>query len=463
MKKILLSLPFLAGLTANAQNAVVSPQFGGGDFENLKARWVSCSPVEEQPLASSASQDASYQLPVPLAYLGTVAKSDNAVCNLLFRHKAVNEGAYMLASADKAVTYKDLSSGFPAAWKWNLPGTDTPVVSTQDANVTYSTPGVFDFPTLQVTTSNGTSSYNPGLKMKVGGKAEITTIDCRSWGETYMLSALQYGDKGFLGGTNSLDLVGFGNLFMLGTDDVYLDGVNVYLLHKPTKFKENATLKLQVWMTDISTDGVSLAYTPVEGAFLKMKDIKADGEDGAWTPIEGGAVAQFKFDEPLSMYGKTTFFVSVEGFGDDPASEDFAMLLDMMGKPMDEVTASNLLSHNSFARLKGENDYLRPINSYGGGTGTFAICPLISFPGSLSAIRGVTTSDKVGLKVHFCDDSSIEVLSSVDGRVVVYDVLGQKISMGTIESGRGVISVPSADHGLFIVKGPNDKTAKIIR
>lgn len=402
-------------------------------------------------------------MPVPLTYLGTISQSDNAVCNLLFRHKDINGGAYLLASADKQVSFVDQSAGNPSSWQWSVPGSETPVVNTKDAKVTYSTPGVFALPTLQVSTSSGTSSYSPGLTLKVGGQAELTTMDCRSWGETYMLSALQYGENGFLGGTNSQDMVGYGNLFMLGTDDVYLDGVNVYLLHKPTKFKENARLKLQVWMPDISTGGVTLAYTPVEGAFLKMKDIKADGEDGAWAPIEGGAVAQFKFDEPLSMYGKTTFFVSIEGFSNDPSNEDFVMLMDVMGKTMDEVTASNLLSHNSFVRQNGESDYLRPVNAYGGGTGTFAICPLISFPGSLSRVDAVKAKEGQSFLAHFVSNSVIEVVSSAQGPVVIYNASGQKLAQGVVSNGRTVVDVPHAGHGIYVVKGPGNQSAKILR
>lgn len=463
MKRSLLALITMSSLATSAQTAIDVTHFWGGKFESVENTWVSTTPTEKQSLALSTSQEANYQLPVPLAYLGTVSQSDNAVCNLLFRHKAINGGAYLLASADKEVSFVDKSTGFPMSWQWSVPGSNTPLVTTKNAKVTYSTPGVFAMPTLQVTTTNGTSSYTPNLTIKVGGQAELTTMDCRSWGETYMLSALQYGNDGFLGGTNARDLVGYGNLFMLGTDDVYLDGVNVYLLHKPTKFDENATLRLQVWMTDISTNSVSLAYTPVEGAFLKMKDIKADGEDGAWAPIEGGAVAQFKFDEPLSMYGKTTFFVSVEGFSNDPTTEDFVMLMDVMGKPMDEVTSANMLSHNSFARLKGENDYLRPISSYGGGTGTFAICPLISFPGSLSGVQGVKTSKENSFYAHFVSNTGIEVKSSEDGNVAVYNAAGQMLSQGVISNGRAIVNVSNVGHGIYLVKGPKAKTAKILR
>ena len=463
MKRSLLSLIAVTSLVANAQSAMNIAQFWGGKFDKVENTWISTTPTENQSLNLSTSQEANYQLPVPRTYLGTIPHSDNAVGNLRFRHKAINGGAYLLASADKEVSFIDKSTGLPTSWLWKVPGSNTPSVTTKNAKVTYSTPGVFAMPTLQVTTANGTSSYTPNLTIKVGGQAELTTMDCRSWGETYMLSALQYGNDGFLGGTNARDLVGFGNLFMLGTDDVYLDGVNVYLLHKPTKFKENATLKLQVWMTDITTNGVSLAYTPVEGAFLKMKDIKADGEDGAWAPIEGGAVAQFKFDEPLSMYGKTTFFVSVEGFSNDPATEDFAMLMDVMGKPMDEVTSANMLSHNSFARQKGESDYLRPISSYGGGTGTFAICPLISFPGSLSSVQGVKDSKDKTFTAHFVSDSKIEVLDSEDGNVAIYNTAGQKIGQGVISNSRAVVEIPNAGHGLYLVKGSNNKTVKILR
>lgn len=435
------------------------------------AQYETAAPVKTTPKETAAPMRASanttakvsYQNPVPLAYLGTISQDDNAVCNLLFRHKDVNGGAWLLASSDKAVSYKGTTTGIATAWQWSIPGATPSTSTAQTVSANYSAPGIYDMPTLSVTTADGPLTYKPDLTIKVGGESEITTIDCRDWGSTYMLSAFPYAEGGYMGGTNALDIVGWGNLFMLGTDDAYLNGINLYLLSKPTKYAEDARLKVQVWMTNITDGSVSLAYTPVEGGYISMKDIKADGEDGAWSPIYGGAVATLTLDEPLSLYGKTIFFVSVEGFSNDPATEDFCLLTDVMGKQMDEVTASNLLSHNSFARQKGETDYLRPINSYGGGTGSFAICPIISIPADPAGINAPSANKNGGFSAHFVDDAVIEVTSADEGSVSVCDASGRTIARGSVVGGNGKITLSSAPCGLYIVSGPGGKSMKILK
>ena len=411
--------------------------------------------------AASAS-GASYDLPVTLSNLGTINTADNVVCNRLFRHKAINGGAFYLASSDKEVTYKNTSTDGYTSCKWNVPGADTVEVTTTDATVQYSAPGIYAMPTLTTTSSTGTSTYKSDYTIKVGGQSEVTTIDCREWFSTYLLSALTYGEQGYMGGTNSVDLVGFGNLFMLGTEESMLDGVNIYLLKKPTMYEEGAKLKVQVWMTNIDGTNANLTYYPIEGTYYNMADIKTD-DDGVWTPIDGGAVMQIRFSESLDLYGKNPFFVSVEGFGSDPTKEDFCLLTDIYGKSLDEVTASNLLAHNSFARLSSETSYLRPISSYGGGTGSFAICPIISIPGDGTGISDVTTQ-RHSFVARMTSDTTIEVASAADGKVTVADQTGRTIATGTVSGGKATISVPAlSGHGLYIVSGPNHKTAKILK
>ena len=429
-----------------------------------KSELLTATTKSKSLAAATSSIKADYKLPVPLAYLGTISAEDNANSNLLFKHKAINEGAWLLASSDKKTSYVNQSTGNASSSLWTVPGSDPSSFNTSDIQVAYSKPGVYNMPTLKVKSGAESDSYTAPYTIKVGGTSEITTIDCREWGSTYMLSAAEYGNgQGYVGGTNAVDLVGYGNLFMLGTDDAFLDGVNVYLLKKPTKFKEDAKITVQVWMTSITESGVQLAYLPVEGAVVKMKDIKADGEDGAWCPIYDGGLAQVKFSEPLSMYGKTTFFVSVEGFSNDPATEDFVLLKDMLGKELDETQLYSLLCHTSFARQKGETDYLRPINTYGGGTGSFAICPIIRIPDSATGINAATSKDSKRLVARFCDANTIEVVAPADGNVTVTDASGATIAQGSIANGKARIYVADAGHGLYVVSGPNGQTAKILR
>ena len=60
---------------------------------------VACKPKAELRAAQAIiTTDAQYALPVPLRNIATIKQEDNAVCNLLVRHKAINGGAWLLAS-----------------------------------------------------------------------------------------------------------------------------------------------------------------------------------------------------------------------------------------------------------------------------------------------------------------------------------------------------------------------------
>lgn len=426
---------------------------------------LKCSPKASSNRVAEVSSQPLYDFPVALSNLGTISLSDSAVCNYLFKHKSINGGAWMLASSDKPVVYKATEISGATSWDWIVPGAENMTMSGRKISVRYTIPGVYAMPTLTITTNNGEKlTYTPEETIKVGGTSEITTINYRKWGETAMLAALPYADNGgYVGGTNSLNIVGWGNLFMSGTDDAYIDGVNVYLHHKPTKFKDDAQLILRVWMTNITSTSLDLTYLPVEAVAMPMKNIKADGEDGAWAPIYDGAVAQFKFDQPLSIYGKNPFFVTVEGFSNDPSTEDFCMLVDIIGRNMDEETSSNMLAHNSFARLKGEDKYLRPINSYGGGTGSFAICPILRTPDQGTGIKAIHLNSDDRMHARFIDDSTIMIESEQDGQAIVTDANGKLFGRVQIINGKATVNIPARGHNLYIVSGPKGSIAKIIR
>lgn len=271
-------------------------------------------------------QEVSYPHPAVLSNIGTISVENRAVCNLLTRHKAINQEAHILVSSDKPVLFMGQAPEAVSAWQWTAPGASNPNQTTQNVQFEYKTPGVYDYTTLVATTSKGKTTYKPDLKLKVGGASELTTIDMQEWGKTYLLGTQNFEGGpdvgGYIGGTNNKDIVGFGNLFMFGTDEAYMDGVNIYFHHKPKKFKAGAQLRMQVWLSFISEDELNFTYLPIEGALLKMEDIKADGEDGAWALTQEGAVASFAFETPIDLHGKPIVFISVEGFSNDPSTED---------------------------------------------------------------------------------------------------------------------------------------------
>ena len=434
------------------------------------------------PALTEENLEANYTMPEVLRNLGAKSTENQPVCNLLTRHKSINEGAYVWAPLGTPVKFFDQSTGNPTAWSWYTPGGITEHHDTQNVEVTYWKAGVYDMPTLDVTYADGTTaSYTPEMsmtsaggyeKVKTGGTVEITTVDMRrhdSFGgldntATYCLGAMTYGDPnvdGYVGGTNNRQVKGWGNFFMIAQDDAYLDGVNIYLNHKPTRYAEGAQIVMQVWLPNITDESIFFTYLPLEAQVIGFEEFKADGEDGAWCFTYEGAVANIKFDSPIDLYGKPYFFISIEGFSQDPTTEDFCLLTDIKGVTLDEMSQYNLLAHNSFGRFDGEYDYLRPISSYGGGNASFLICPLIrSGISELDAIDNVMTLPSFDAGSH---NGNIVVASAEACQVAVYDVAGKLVLNTQVAAGETVIEAQSLRQGIYIVRASNGNAVKILK
>ncbi len=442
-----------------------------------------------------ASSEAYYAMPAVLSNIGTHSSDNIPVCNYLTRHKSINGGAFLWAPFETPVKYIDQSSGAPTAWMWSIPGAAETTQATQNAEARYLYEGIFDMPTLTVTTANGQSSYTPSMSMtsaggneqvKVGGTAEITAADMRVSAQlydpntstcfpanaTYALGAMGYeSNGGYVGGSNNRGITGWGNFYMVGHDELELTGVNVYFHHKPTKYAAEAKVTLNVWVPLITETNIYFTQNPntggypIESAFIKYSDIKADGEDGAWALTYDGAVANITFPTPIDLYGKPYIFISIDGFSQDPANDDLCLLTDLKGKALNDFEKANLLSHNSFGRMSGESDYLRPISSYGGGNGSFMICPVIRSYHTSSVIDGVDdiaagSSDEFNA---YTDGTDLRIESAADGLVSICDLTGKIVKQQYVAAGSDNIAIDALSSGFFIVKGPRGKAVKIIK
>lgn len=294
----------------------------------------------------------------------------------------------------------------------------------------------------------------------MGGVAELCLADCREFGTTYGLGTNFY-DKdngatnGCLGGTNKLDIAGVGNLYMFSLEEGFLDGVNVYLTTKPTRWKPGATIRVRVWMPQLGENDILFTAVPIDGEYVKFEDIKT-ADDGAWVPVKDGAVIQVRFSSPIDLYGKQLLFIDVDGWSDDPATEDFHMLMDVMpNKVMAPEHASNRLAHNSFVRLNGENDYLRPVSYFGGNYGSFMICPLVRGGETpIGAVSSIKTTERLGYRT---EGSSI-VLTGNDGRFEVFNISGTLCHTGKISEGKA--SIPDLLPGIYVARNESGQTVK---
>ena len=153
--------PFRTGLmTAVLAVAGTAQTYAQQAVSKLVATPKSELLTPNSPLKSVAKANSnivpSYKTPVPLANLGTISSEDNANSNYLFKHKDINNGAWLLVSSDKQTSYHDSSSGIVTSYEWNVPGSNPSSFNTSDIKASYSVPGTYPMPTLKV--SNDTDS-----------------------------------------------------------------------------------------------------------------------------------------------------------------------------------------------------------------------------------------------------------------------------------------------------------------
>lgn len=414
------------------------PQVGQPVLSRLN---VSC-------VAESAKGDISYAYPQGLRNLGTINQDEESVvCNYLSFNRIINKDYHIWAPLNDTVLYKNTSSATSPVYRWTVPGGKIGELATRDAEAVYTAQGVYDFPTLAMEGGSGGGSFTAEGRILVSGKAEISTADTRQWGETYQTAYYPLsGNAGYLGGTNSANLNGYGNLFMTSQKNAFMLGVNVYLPFLPTRYEDDSQLLLQVWYPMEIEGQMVLNALPLEAVFLPMKDIRPakDGE----VPIKNVAVAEFMFQSPLQIWDKPLFFVTVEGFGDDPAVEDFCILTEIMGKEMDEADMSNLFSHNSFVRYGDSEAYQMPINYFGAMPGaSFMICPIIdNFDADTGSVESASYSETV-VVVH---EGWLSVVNPVASELRIYSVDGCMVGCESF-SGKADIQLPSRK-GVYIVQ-----------
>lgn len=404
--------------------------------------------------STRASAEPAYDYPQGLSCLGTHSSDDEPVCNYLSPNKSINGGYFLWAPLGKDVKYS--ANEDASSYNWILPGTYQETATTKDAVVTYKQLGHYPFPTLEsADAGGGKTSYQAEGEILVSGKAEISTVNCRKWGTkedggTYRLGHFPLnGGVGYIGGTNSIGMSGYGNLFMTAHGNAHITGVNVYFVSKPEKYEDGQQLLLQVWYPSEDDGGnLKLDALPLEADFLPVSEIRETTSDEC--PVKNAAIGEFRFEEPLQIFDKPLFFVTVTGFGEDPSKADIRMLTEMDGQDIPQGQATDLLVHNSFVNYSGMG-YTLPINYFGTPLGaSFMICPIVdNRDGDATGISSTLVSENSGTKV-----SVQGLILSVDNNegvdVAVVDLCGAVVAKAGMSDGHASVSVPG--RGVYLVK-----------
>lgn len=404
---------------------------------------------DDSPITRADAQNA-YDYPDGLSRLGTYSSENQPVCNYLSPNRITNDKYFLWAPTGKTVTYmSNVSSA--SAYNWVLPGTSEETSADESAAATYVKLGHYAFPSLEVTAASGEkATYQAEGEILVSGKAEISTANCRKWNETYQLGYLPLngGSAGYLGGTNSAGLKGYGNLFMTAHSNAHITGVNVYFAFKPTKYPADAKLLLRVWYPMESEGNMEFTGLPLEVVDLPVSEIR-DAYEGEF-PIKNVAVGEFRFEQPLQIWDKPLFFVTVEGFGDNSSESDIVMLTEVKGQNIPEEQMTNMLAHNSFVNYN-DMGYNMPINYFGAAPGaSFMICPIVdNKDGDATNINSsLKNSGKTRLQVN---SLNLTVSNDEATSVSVVNACGMKLYERNISKGQDVsFTVPGA--GLYLVQ-----------
>ncbi|MFC4665701.1 hypothetical protein [Falsiporphyromonas endometrii] len=440
-------------------SVVYAPILGYAQSDKLllssKVDSVLLSEFKEPDLRATGSVDQPYQYPVALSWLGTIDAKKVGIpyCNYLSFNSS-NKGVRYWAAINKPIRYQlNIDPSFVNSWE-SLGG--KPKTSSDDnyLEVEYQEEALYSFPRLNY---DSDKSYQALGSLLVGGKAEIAPVDMSERGKTYELGALQLSGKdgtfaGYLGGTNSSGIYGYGNLYMISQEESYMTGVNVYLFKKPEKYEKEAKLILRVWMPGEVNGDFKLNNIPIEYAECYFSNIRSFNPNEV--PLKDGAIAHFSFDRPISMYGKPMIFISIEGFSSDPTKEDFIMLMDLKGKEMSDSDVYNKLSHNSFVRFNNSDtngEYLYPINQFGAPMGaSLMICPILDSQGKdVLAVSTPLSEEDVSVKI-VGDNVAISTSNSDYKEVMVFNTVGQLVTRSVMEDNVCNIVLPGGSYILLL-------------
>ncbi len=429
--------------------------------------------------AGAMSAQLSYELPATLSYYGTIEAEDgipfpaaNYVTN-----NPVNDGAYIWVPKGSVVMYKNTSAGDTDDFAWVVPGTDYKEVVNGSVAVIYDRVGTFDFPTL----TRGDETFSHDLKIKVGGTAELCHSDTRKWGETYGLGYAPFnGGNGYLGGTNRVNIAGVGNFYRFSSPDMYVDGVNIYLAKKPGEMPASTQMMTRVFLPYLGEDDFSMigqfgALGALEGDNVPANSAKTS-DDGVWLPSKQFAVYNIDFATKLHCEGFPYLFFAVEGFSysqDADMAEDLVLATDVMpSRELDMDQYNNALAHNSFVRLDGEGDYLRPVSVYGGSSmapsGNFKsynfwICPMVrGAETDLSGIGEIHTATSRAMNLEREGDNLI-VKGVADGIVSVTGLDGTSRTRAKAANGGAIFNISALAPGVYVVTATDGQTCKFVK
>jgi PKD repeat protein len=191
------------------------------------------------------------------------------------------------------VTFTDLSSNFPASWKWSFTGGDPATSTQQNPEVTYNTPGSFNV-ILTVANANGESTDTLKNYIIVTEQGLCNTF--ANYKPEYTPSLIKLSTvanyEGYLTGHNSLKSQAFSEFFSNDCGYQYISGVNLQF-GKAYTLREDAAVTVIVWNARGAQNSPAAV---IERKEVLFKQIQED--------IANNRATSITFDRETPVFGK---------------------------------------------------------------------------------------------------------------------------------------------------------------
>ena len=335
--------------------------------------------------------------------------------------------------------FRDLSTGSPTAWEWQLQGTDNENTTEQNPVATYLKKGAYSL-SLRVSNSAGVSTDILQYAVQAGGAQYIWNIAPE---ENSSLAPIDLSFFGYYGGTNWLGMEAFAEHFAAPLAPATVSEVAIYFASIDAVTTDAV---ITVALTDVDDKG--MPGNVLASASLPVTELQYSDDTFKETV--------FKFAAPVQVTDE--FFITVSGFPNKDngvAVDNVAMFCSPKREAGGKCTTYHLLQEwDDNDQPTGKVEWFKGDEAI-----SFALCPLLDYGDD------ATVADVVSADVRVFVAGGMLRIEAPEGyqKATVYSLGGTALLTAT---GEAEISLDSLPRGIYIVAvESNGKhvTAKIVK
>lgn len=334
---------------------------------------------------------------------------------------------------DTPVQFRDLSTGFPTSWQWQLQGSDKELCQEQNPVVRYGKEGLYSL-SLRVTNAAGVHTSVLQHALQAGGEQYIWNISPEENGELAPVDLAWYG---YYGGTNWLGMEAFAEYFSRPLAPATISEVVVYFA-SITIVTPDARITVSI---NSVKDGLP-------GEVLASASLRADELQYSETTFEKTV---FSFEQPVEV--NNDFFVVISGFPNnatDTGTDDISMFCSPKRDKGGKCTVYHLLQEwDENDQPTGKTTWMKNSDE----ALSFALAPLLNYGQQGS---GLHEPEEVKAVTVFWDGEQLCIVQPDNNydQLTIYNVSGEVVY--TSRKGNSIIPMAGYPQGLYLVKLEKD-------